>query len=104
MRVSVGNFRNDPMFPRIERVVADLLAKGNVEKYVQLTNLYVIRVIDHGRLTRISDLRVAAVQTALASIIEQHDLSLQSANHVLRAIKGFSRWLRRDRRIRAPRR
>jgi len=30
MRVSVGNFRNDPMFPRIERVVADLLAKGNV--------------------------------------------------------------------------
>jgi len=30
MRVSVGNFRDDPMFRRIERVVADLLAKGNV--------------------------------------------------------------------------
>jgi len=30
MRISVGNFRNDPMFRRIERVVADLLAKGNV--------------------------------------------------------------------------
>ena len=30
MRVSVGNFRNDPMFRRIECVVAELLSKGNV--------------------------------------------------------------------------
>lgn len=30
MRVSVGNFRNDPMFRRMECVVADLLTKGNV--------------------------------------------------------------------------
>ncbi len=29
-RVSVDGFRGDPMFPRIESVVADLLAKGNV--------------------------------------------------------------------------
>jgi len=30
MRVTVANFHKDPMFPRIERVVADLLARGNV--------------------------------------------------------------------------
>jgi hypothetical protein len=30
MRVSVHNFRDDPMFQRIECVVAELLAKGNV--------------------------------------------------------------------------
>ena len=30
MRVSVHNFRDDPMFLRIECVVAELLAKGNV--------------------------------------------------------------------------
>ena len=29
-KVSVDNFRSDPMFPRIERAVAELLAKGNV--------------------------------------------------------------------------
>jgi hypothetical protein len=29
-RVSVRDFRDDPMFPRIERVVADVLATGNV--------------------------------------------------------------------------
>jgi hypothetical protein len=29
-QVSVDNFRSDPMFPRIERVVAEQLAKGNV--------------------------------------------------------------------------
>jgi hypothetical protein len=29
-KVSVDNFRSDPMFPRIERVVAEQLAKGNV--------------------------------------------------------------------------
>ena len=30
MRVSVHDFRDDPMFRRIERVVAELLARGNV--------------------------------------------------------------------------
>ena len=30
MRVSVHDFHNDPMFGRIERVVAELLARGNV--------------------------------------------------------------------------
>jgi hypothetical protein len=29
-KVSVDNFRADPMFPRIEHVVAEQLAKGNV--------------------------------------------------------------------------
>jgi hypothetical protein len=29
-KMSVHNFRSDPMFPRIERVVAEQLAKGNV--------------------------------------------------------------------------
>ena len=29
-KVSVDNFRSDPMFPRMERVVAERLAKGNV--------------------------------------------------------------------------
>jgi hypothetical protein len=29
-KVSVDNFRSDPMFPRMERVVAEQLAKGNV--------------------------------------------------------------------------
>src|SRR5215467_7525696 len=29
-KVSVDNFRSDPMFPRIECVVAEQLAKGNV--------------------------------------------------------------------------
>ncbi|MFM9939742.1 MAG: hypothetical protein ACKVP7_09620 [Hyphomicrobiaceae bacterium] len=29
-KVSVDNFRSDPMFPRIERTVAELLAKGSV--------------------------------------------------------------------------
>jgi hypothetical protein len=36
MRVSVGNFRNDPMFRRMEGVVADLLAKGNVVAPVEV--------------------------------------------------------------------
>ena len=29
-RAAVDTFRNDPMFPRVERVVAALLAKGKV--------------------------------------------------------------------------
>ena len=29
-RIAVDTFRDDPMFPRVERVVAELLHKGNV--------------------------------------------------------------------------
>jgi len=29
-KVSVDNFSSDPMFPRMERVIAEQLAKGNV--------------------------------------------------------------------------
>ena len=29
-KVAVDTFRDDPMFPRVERVVAELLHKGNV--------------------------------------------------------------------------
>ena len=35
-KVSVDNFRSDPMFPRIERAVAEQLAKGNVVALVDV--------------------------------------------------------------------
>jgi hypothetical protein len=39
MRISVDDFRGDPMFRRVERVVADLLARGNVVTPVQLQDM-----------------------------------------------------------------
>jgi hypothetical protein len=36
MRMTMGNCRNDPMFPRIERVVAGLLARGTLVSTVDV--------------------------------------------------------------------
>ncbi|MCX5654724.1 MAG: hypothetical protein NTY65_08775 [Planctomycetota bacterium] len=42
----------------------------------------------------------STVQAAVASLRDDDNLSLQTCNHYLRAIKQFSRWLRRDGRVR----
>ena len=55
-RVSVRDFRDDPMFRRIERVVADLLATGNV-----VTPVDMLICMGLLRLDRLNDWRCGRV-------------------------------------------
>jgi len=77
-----------------------LIAKGTTRKQAKLVRTRAAAVIARCDARSISDLAPSAVQAAIASLRQADDLSYQTCNHYLRAIKQFSRWLYRDRRTR----
>ena len=80
---------------------ADLLARGNTAKYADETIAQIKRVIEMADATRISDLTPTRVQQAIASMrSDQRGGSIRSCNKHLVAIKGFSKWLHRNRLVR----
>lgn len=86
---------------------AALLAKGVTAKQADLVRGRTARVIELCGAERISGLTPSAVQGAIGQIREapkskesKLTTSLQTCNHVLRAVKQFSRWLWRDGRSR----
>jgi hypothetical protein len=104
-RVSVGNFRDDPMFRRIERVVADLLAKGNVVTPVDvLIGMGLLRPqhLDDWRFGRVPYLErvINCNLTRLSRLLRilrfhAHDLNLKpSTTAYMRYGKGPKRPLR----------
>jgi len=79
---------------------ATLLAKGTTAKQAELVLTRAAKVLELTKAVRISELLPSAVQVAMAHLRDAEDRSLQTCNHYLRAIKQFSRWLRRDGRCR----
>jgi hypothetical protein len=77
-RVSVHDFRDDPMFRRIERVVADLLARGNV-----VTPVDVLIGMGLLRLDHLSDWRCGRVPY-LERVIECNLMRLSRLLRILR--------------------
>ena len=76
---------------------AALVAKGNTAKHVEMTDARVKFVISKSGATHVADLTPSAVLQVIKGI---HDAgrSLETVNSYLRAIKGFTRWLWRDKR------
>jgi len=105
MRISVGNFRDDPMFRRIARVVADLLAKTNVVTPVDvLIGMGLLRPqhLDDWRfgrapyLERVINCNLSRLARLLRILrFHAHDLNLKpSATAYMRDGKGPKRPLR----------
>jgi len=104
-KVSVNNFRSDPMFPRIERAVAEQLAKGDVVAPVDvLVGMGLLRT-DHlgdwrrGRIAyieRVISCNLSRVSRILCIMrFHTHDLDLKPSFTVYnRHGKGPSRRLR----------
>ncbi len=95
-------YRNHEARPLSEHLVefqAVLVAKGNTEKHVDLYQGRAKRLVEVAGATRISDLVTSRIQTAVMTLREEK-LSLETCNHYIRAIKGFSRWLWKDGRAR----
>ncbi len=78
---------------------AAIEAKGATAKHAFEVRGKAVRIIERCGAERISDLTPSAVQATIQALRDD-DLSLQTCNHYLRAIKQFSRWLWRDGRIR----
>jgi integrase len=80
-----------------------LAGKGNTEEYVGLVLFRLTALLEGCRFVRSSNIHTSAVVEYLARL-RQGDgdtagKSVKTANEYLAAVKGFSRWLWRDRRI-----
>jgi len=79
---------------------AVLLAKGTTAKHAQMTQARAVTIVEECKAEHPSDLAASKVQTAVAALRDREDISLQTCNYYLRAMKQFSRWLWRDGRTR----
>jgi len=74
-----------------------LAAKGNTEEYVAKTHSRLQVVLDGCRFTNLADVQSSAVVEFLGTLRGQGK-SVKTANDYLAAVKGFTRWLWRDKR------
>ena len=113
IRQDAGMF--DPLDVHAKRPLAEHLAdyvrylagKGDTPAHVALSETRVLVCIDACRFVKIADVQPSAVITFLASLRkpskaakgrELPGRSITTINYYLTAIKGFTRWLWRDRR------
>lgn len=85
----------------LDRHLADyvrwLADKGNTSKHVELTESRIRACLDSCRFIKIGDVQPPAVVGFLAEL-RSKGKSVATANHHLVAVKGFTRWLWKDRR------
>ncbi len=75
-----------------------MLAKGLTEKHVGMMCRDALRIFTAGKAKFISDIRPDNVQAAIAAE-KTVGLSLQTCNHLTKAVKAFTRWACRDGRL-----
>ena len=73
-------------------------SKGNSEQHVGEVSKKVRSIVKGCNWTMVRDISASGAQRYLADL-RTGGLSVQTSNHYLRAIKQFSRWLVRDRRM-----
>lgn len=88
-----------PVNEHLDDWTAHLTAKSVTPKQVELATSRARLLLDMVGATRLSDMSASAVQAAIGEL-HRAGKSLQTCQHYLRAIKQFSRWLKRDGRIR----
>ena len=74
-----------------------LVAKANTQKHVEMTDFRVRYVTEQCGASQVKHLTASAVRGVIKSI-RDNGRSLETCNSYLRAIKGFSRWMWRDKR------
>ena len=74
-----------------------LAAKQNTVDYVALTFARLTAILDCCRFTKIGDVQASAVVEYLGTL-RTEGKSVKTANDYLAAVKGFTRWLWRDKR------
>ena len=78
---------------------ADLLARGNTKKHADQTRTRAGRLFELAKCDRLSEIALANVRAALGQM-RREGTAADTLNGYLRAVKGFSKWLRGDGRLR----
>lgn len=91
-----------PLEQHLDDYVMFLNGKGTGFKQIDLVESRLNRVIELAKAGRIADLTPSAVMAAISSLRagsgDDPGISAQTATHYVRTIKGFTRWLVKDRR------
>ncbi len=90
----------DPVARHLADYLADVAARGRTEKHVNLLTARIRAVLAEAGIERLAELDATRVQGALAAL-RGRKLALETVNHYLAAVKGFTRWLWRQGRLRA---
>jgi integrase/recombinase XerC len=92
-----------PLAEHAEDFRRGLRAKGNTDEYVAKLHFRLTAVLDGCRFVRLADIQASAVVEFIGGLrrIDQSGKSknVKTANDYLAAVKGFTRWLWRDKRI-----
>jgi site-specific recombinase XerD len=86
-----------PLAQHAEDFRRRLAAKGNTPAYIDKALSRLAAVLDGCRFVKIADVRPSAVEECLAAL-RRDGKSIKTANDYLDAVKGFTRWLWKDRR------
>ena len=90
--------RKKPLTEHLTEFTESLKAKGITAEQVGLVTSRCRKIVDGCGFIFIADLSASRVHTFLAEL-RGNGIATQTSNHYLRAIKQFSRWLVRDRRM-----
>jgi integrase len=86
-----------PLAEHAADYVRYLAAKGSTADYVNMTASRLTKLLDDCRFVRIGDIQASAVVEFVAGLKEA-GRSVKTANDYVAAVKGFTRWLWRDKR------
>jgi integrase len=92
-----------PIREHLADYLSSLSAKGDSQKHARNVGHRVGRVLDEARIRHISGLSLSRVQEAIRVIRERDGLNQGTTNNYISSIKGFSRWLCKDKRAREHR-
>jgi site-specific recombinase XerD len=89
-----------PIGEHIDQFEGHLQHKGNTAQHVYEVAAKVRKIVKGRKWKAIRDISASQTQACLAALRNDEGLSVQTSNHYLRAIKQFTRWMVRDRRMR----
>jgi integrase len=91
--------RGRPLSEHLEDFRQSLIAKGNTKGYVDTILARATRIVEGCKFVRWDDIQASQVQRYLAALREgEDDISAQTFNFYLQAIKQFCKWMVQDQR------
>src|SRR5262249_26124782 len=87
-----------PLNEHLGDFIAYLRAKGNTAKHVALSETRIRAILDGCRFVRVADMQPSTVMGFLSEL-RAAGRGVKTVNEYLAAVKGFTRWLWKDRRI-----
>src|SRR5262245_56785348 len=88
-----------PLTEYLDAFKSALIARGGTGRHAHVTRYRAQRGLELSGIRRISEISLSKVLDVIQKL-QDEDLRIETANHHVREVKGFARWLWRDGRTR----